>query len=77
MAGMRAFWPKDEVEAMLAAQATAAHHAAMHCFMLAMLPNQAADFATRYRRDACSLSRCMSDMGDALARKRGRACSRL
>src|SRR3954462_25952 len=38
--GLEAFRPKDEVEAMLCAQAMAAHHASMECARRAMFPDQ-------------------------------------
>ena len=38
--GMQAFKPSDEIEAMLAAQAMAAHHASMECSRRAMIPDQ-------------------------------------
>ena len=38
--GLQAFKPADEIEAMLAAQAMAAHHASMECSRRAMLPDQ-------------------------------------
>jgi hypothetical protein len=38
--GLMGIGPKDELEGMLAAQAMAAHHAAMECYRRAMLPEQ-------------------------------------
>lgn len=61
LAGMLAFNPADEIEAMIAAQATAMH------------PEQPADTATRLGRDGASLARGMTETVDAPERKRGRA----
>ena len=70
---MLAFNPADEIEAMIAAQATAMHLASMECFRRAMHPAQPDDAATRLRRDGANLARGMTEMVDALERKRGRA----
>ena len=48
------------------------HHAAMECFRRAMLPNQPADFASKLRKDGANLARGMTDMLEALDRKRGK-----
>lgn len=68
---LAAFEPTDEVEGMLAAQAVALHHAAMECLRRAML-NQSPEVAARLRKDGANLARAMTDMLDALARKRGK-----
>ena len=72
MAALRGFKPADEIEAMLAAQATAMHFGAMECFRRSMLPNQPADMSSKLRKDGANLSRGMVDMLDALDRKRGK-----
>jgi hypothetical protein len=70
---LAAFRPKDEIEAMVAAQAVAMHHGAMECFRRAMIPEQPSETAARLRKDGANLARAMTDMLDALDRKRGKA----
>ena len=70
---LAAFKPRDEIEGMLAAQAVAMHYGAMECFRRAMLPDQPPDIAARMRKDGANLARGMTDMLDALDRKRGKA----
>jgi hypothetical protein len=72
MAALAAFKPVDEIEGMIAAQAVALHHAAMECFRRAVLPAQHSDTASKLRRDGANLARGMTDMLDALDRKRGK-----
>jgi predicted RNA-binding protein YlxR (DUF448 family) len=69
---LAAFKPKDAVEGMLAAQAVGLHHAAMECMRRAMIPEQPFEAATKLRKDAANLCRAMTDMLDALDRKRGK-----
>lgn len=69
---MAAFHPKDEIEGMLAAQATAMHFGAMECFRKAASPNRHPDVASKLRKDGANLSRGMTDMIEALDRKRGK-----
>jgi endonuclease YncB( thermonuclease family) len=76
-AALEAFSPQDEIEGMIAAQALAAHHAALNCWHRAMLPNQPPDIAARLRRDAANMARTMTDMVDALARKRGQVSTQV
>jgi hypothetical protein len=57
---------------MIAAQAVALHHAAMECCRRAALPGQASDVASKLRRDGANMARAMTDMVDALDRKRGK-----
>jgi hypothetical protein len=57
---------------MLAAQAMAMHHASMECSRRAMLPDQPSDVASKLRKDAANMARAMTDMLDALDRKRGK-----
>ena len=72
MAALRAFKPRDEIEGLLAAQAVALHFGVMECLRRAMIPAQPFDMATKLRRDAANLSRAMTEMLDALERKRGK-----
>lgn len=71
VAAMKAFEPKDEIEGMLAAQATAMHLASMEAFRRAILPEQGAEAVSKLRRDATNLARGMTDMLAALAKHRG------
>lgn len=70
---LAAFKPTDEIEGMLAAQATAMHLASMECFRRAMLAEQPFEMATKMRKDGVNLARGMTDMLEALDRKRGKA----
>lgn len=69
---LAAFKPVDEIEGMIAAQATAMHFAAMECFRRAMIRDQPSDIASKFRKDGANLARGMTDMVDALNRKRGK-----
>jgi hypothetical protein len=69
---LRGFKPADEIEGMIAAQAVAMHQGAMECFRRAMIPDQPFDTAARMRKDGANLARGMTDMVDALDRKRGK-----
>jgi hypothetical protein len=44
----------------------------MECFRRAMIKDQPFDFATKLRKDGANLSRGMTDMLEALDRKRGK-----
>jgi hypothetical protein len=57
---------------MLAGQAVAMHFGAMECFRRAILPDQHPEIASKLRRDGANLARAMTDMLDALDRKRGK-----
>ena len=57
---------------MLAAQTVGLHHGGMECLRRSMVPGQDADVASKLRRDAANLARAMTDMLDALDRKRGK-----
>jgi hypothetical protein len=70
--GQVAFKPADEIEGMLAAQAMAMHYASMECSRRAMLPDQPFEVASKLRKDAANMARAMTDMLDALDRKRGK-----
>jgi len=71
-AALAAFKPADEIEGMIAAQAVALHHVSMECFRRAMLPGQMSDVASKLRKDGANLARAMTEMLDALDRKRGK-----
>ena len=71
-AALAAFKPTDEIEGMIAAQAVALHHAAMECLRRAMLPGQPSEVASKLRKDAANMARAMTDMLDAMDRKRGK-----
>ena len=70
--GLQAFKPADEIEAMLAAQAMAAHHASMECSRRAMLPDQPFEAAQGFRKAAANASRTFIELLAALDRKRGK-----
>jgi hypothetical protein len=70
--GLQAFRPNDEVEAMLAAQAMAAHHASMECSRRAMLPDQPFEAGQGLRKAAANASRTFIELLAALDRKRGK-----
>jgi hypothetical protein len=72
LAVLAGFGPRDEVEGMLAAQAVALHAAAMECFRRAMLPEQPAEIASKFRRDGANLARAMVEMAEAIERHRGK-----
>jgi hypothetical protein len=71
-AAVRAFKPRDEVEAMIAAQAAALHFGAMEALRRSMLPDQPSEVAARLRKDGASLCRAMVEMAAALDRRRGK-----
>lgn len=72
MVALQAFEPTDPVEGMLASQAVALHEASMHCFRLAMVPEQPFEVASKCRKDGANLGRAFADTLDALARHRGK-----
>jgi hypothetical protein len=71
-AALAAFEPQDEIEGMLAAQAVALHFGAMECFRRAMIKEQPGETASKLRKDGANLARGMTDMVEALDRKRGK-----
>ena len=71
--GLQAFRPNDEVEAMLCAQAMAAHHASMECSRRAMLPDQPFEAAQGLRKAAANASRTFVELLAALDRRRGKS----
>jgi hypothetical protein len=70
--GLQAFRPNDEVEAMLCAQAMAAHHASMECSRRAMLPDQPFEAAQGLRKAAANASHTFIELLAALDRRRGK-----
>ena len=72
VAAVTAFKPTDEIEGMLAAQAVALHFGAMECFRRAMIAEQPGEFQSKLRKDGANLARGMTEMLDALDRKRGK-----
>jgi hypothetical protein len=70
--GMQAFAPADEIEAMLAAQAMAAHRASMECSRRAMVPDQPFEASQGLRKAAANASRTFIELLSALDRKRGK-----
>jgi hypothetical protein len=73
--GLRGIEPKDELEGMLAAQALAAHHAAMECYRRAMLPDQSFEVWKEQINQANKLSRTYATLVEALNRHRGKGQS--
>lgn len=71
-AALKAFKPTDAIEGMLATQAVALHFGAMECLRRAMISDQPFEIATRFRKDAANMMRAMTEMLDALDRKRGK-----
>ena len=63
--------PRDEIEAMFAAQAVALHFGAMEALRRSMIPEQPGDVAARLRRDGANLGRAMVEVVEALDRRRG------
>ena len=64
--------PRDELEAMIAAQLLGAHNAAMECYRRAMLKDQTFEGYREYLNQANKLSRTYSVLLDALNRHRGK-----
>ena len=54
--------PTDEIEAMIAAQAMAAHHASMECSRRAMVPDQPFEAAQGFRKAAANASRTFVEL---------------
>jgi hypothetical protein len=71
-AALAGFKPVDELEGMIAGQCVALHFGAMECFRRALLPGQHPEVASKLRRDGANLCRAMTDMLEALDRKRGK-----
>jgi hypothetical protein len=64
--------PKDEIEAMIAAQLIAAHNAAMECYRRAMSSEQTFEGRRENLNQANKLSRSFALLLDALNRHRGK-----
>jgi hypothetical protein len=64
--------PKDELEAMMAAQLLAAHNATMECYRRAMLPEQTSEGRSGNLNQANKLSRTYAVLLEALNRHRGK-----
>ena len=64
--------PKDELEAMIAAQLLAAHNATMECYRRAMIPEQTFEGRSENLNQANKLSRTYAVLLDALNRHRGK-----
>jgi hypothetical protein len=64
--------PKDEIEAMIAAQLIAAHNAAMECYRRAMIGEQTFEGHRENLTQANKLSRTYAVLLDALNRHRGK-----
>jgi hypothetical protein len=71
-AALAAFKPTDEIEGMIAGQAVALHHVSMECLRRATIPDQIPEAGSKLRKDGANLARAMTDMLDALDRKRGK-----
>jgi hypothetical protein len=69
---LAAIGPKDELEAMMAAQLLAAHNATMECYRRAMLPEQTSESRSENLNQANKLSRTYAVLLDALNRHRGK-----
>ena len=69
---LAAIGPKDELEAMMAAQLLAAHNATMECYRRAMLPEQTFEGRSENLNQANKLSRTYAVLLDALNRHRGK-----
>ena len=69
-AALAAHDPQDSVEQMLAAQAVAAHFAAMECFRQAMQPDADPKTADRARGRAATMARTMRDTMRSMAQHR-------
>jgi hypothetical protein len=69
---LAAIGPKDELEAMMAAQLLAAHNATMECYRRAMIPEQTFEGRSENLNQANKLSRTYAMLLDALNRHRGK-----
>ena len=72
-AALAAHEPQDSVEQILAAQAVAAHFAAMECFRQAMQPDADPKTADRARGRAATMARTMRDAMRSMAQHRRQA----
>ena len=69
LAGMK---PKDELEAMMAAQLIAAHNAVMECYRRAMISEQSFEGRSENLNQANKLSRAYTSLVEALNKHRGK-----
>jgi len=69
--------PRDELEAMMAAQLLAGHHAAMECFRRAMIPDQPFEGRKEALNQANKLSRTWATLLESLNRHRGKGQQRV
>jgi hypothetical protein len=72
VAALACIGPRDELEAMMAAQLIAAHNAAMECYRRAMLPEQTFEGRREALAQASKLSRTYATLVEALNRHRGK-----
>ena len=72
VAALKGIAPKDELEAMTAAQLLAAHNAAIECFRRAMIGEQTFDGRRENLAQANKLSRTFATLLEALNRHRGK-----
>jgi hypothetical protein len=72
VAALAGIGPKDEIEAMMAAQLIAAHNAAMECYRRAMIGEQTFDGRRENLSQANKLSRTYAVLVEALNRHRGK-----
>lgn len=77
VSGVVGIAPKDEIEAMLAAQMVATHNAVMECHRRAMLPNQTFEGRGQNLKHAASCSRSFVALTEALERHRGSASQQI
>jgi len=71
-AALKAFKAADEIEGMIAAQAVTCHFVALECLRRANIAEQPFEIAARLRKDAANMMRTMTEMLEALDRKRGK-----
>lgn len=72
VAALMGIAPKDEIEAMMAAQLVAAHNAAMECYRRAMIGEQSFEGRRESLTQANKLSRTYAALVEALNRHRGK-----
>jgi hypothetical protein len=72
LAAVAAMQPRDELEAMIAVQATAMHHVAMDCLARAMTPGATIDGRTLNLSQANKSSRTFAALVETLNRHRGK-----
>ena len=72
MAALAGIAPKDEIEAMVAAQLIACHQAAMECYRRAMLPDQSFEGRRENLNQANKLARTYAALIAALDKHRGK-----